>query len=60
MKCNICKKESKSGCIHHKDKTTICSDCLQYAPNFYGFMSGKELMNYIIQEKTKKWWQFWK
>ncbi len=56
MKCDCCMENSEMGAVS-KDNKVICDECLKYAPNYYGSMSGKELIKYIKQKKSKKWWQ---
>jgi hypothetical protein len=60
LKCNCCGKTSGAMCQNVNDYTIFCSDCLKYAPNYYGQMSSKCLKDYIQNKKKKRWWQIWK
>lgn len=60
IKCDCCRKKSVLAVINGLDNKIICYDCLKYAPTHYGFLSGKQLINYIKSKKEKRWWQIWK
>jgi hypothetical protein len=59
LKCCVCGSD-KVYCQNSISEMCFCEECILHVKGHYGFIPSKELRDYIIEKRNKKWWQIWK